>query len=207
MSAKIKVARVFVAVASVGGAAMKLGATALNAIVTAGTLPKAADQKWRQLFTKGAVSINIAREFAEVGNDQQGTTGVYLKGTKLKATVPLESSEFANLMEFAKLDPNAGAGDDYGVYAENSGTELTDGGLTYLIYDKGTDADNDSDIPDPTADTDAQIVFNGVVMSDVAVKYDGDQDVFNLELNALANTETGSAKGKKGAFGSFTFAV
>lgn len=203
--AKFPVARVFVAV-DADGKVMKLGATALNAIKTAKTLP-APTQHWKQLFTKGEVNVDSPREFNEGGNDQVGMTNVYIKSQKLKAMLPLETTSFVALMEYSKLDPAAADIDVVGFYAENSGVEITNSGATYLIYDKNTDLDNNSDVPDPTGDTNAQVIFNGVNLASPKVAYNGEQDVYPLEITGLANMEAGSAKGLKGAFGTFTFAA
>lgn len=203
--ARILYARVFVAVDATGKA-MKLGSTALNTIVTDKKLP-APTQLWRQVFTKGAVDIAVNSEFKAAGNDQQGDTEVYVTKMPLKVSLPLETTSFDNLMEFAKLDPNAASNATAGFYRENSGVNLTDRGCTFLIYDKNTDPDNDSDVPDPLMDDNAQIFWNLVNMAGSKISYNGEQDVFNLELTPLANKAAGSAKGTKGGFGSFTFAA
>jgi len=152
--------------------------------------------------------VDVSREFAEVGNDQQGATGLYLKKTGVKVTIPLSVASFAALLEYAKLDPTAAAGATAGDYKENAGVKMSDSGVTLLIYDKSTDPDNDLDVPDFVSDPNAQVFFNAVVQSNVKVPYNGEQDVLTLEFTPLANTTSGgSAKGKKGSFGTFAVAV
>lgn len=206
----IKIARAFVPV-DTNGNATKFSDAQANTIVSDRKIPlpsSASPQNYKQLFTKGETAITVTPENVEVGNDQMGTTGIYRKNTKLRVSLPLSTLSFKSLLEFARLDPTAELTATAGDYKENSGLELSGLGFSLLVYDKGSDPDNDSDIPDFTNDDNAQVFFACVVQSETKVGYNGDQGVLTLDLTPLANTSsTGAAKGKKGSFGTFTAAA
>jgi hypothetical protein len=203
---RLLTARVFVTIVS--GKIDKLPAAVINSIVTNKTIPTTASatpQSYMQIFTKGEVSITVKKETEKVGNDQEGTTGVYRKSTSVTVKIPLSKTDFDAMMYYSMVDPDAVAGDTVGFYKENAG--VREKGLSLLIYDKSTDNANFTDIPDFTNDPEAQILFNCVNLADTVKKFDGGQDICELEFEALAITDSGSAKGTKGGFGTFDIAA
>lgn len=159
---------------------------------------------WIQVNTANeGVEIILAKETQETRNQQMGQTGLYIKEQKVTLKIPLSAGGFKSLMDYAKIDPDATAGATAGDYKSNIGVEIT--GITCLIYDKSTDNDNETDIPDFTNDDNAKIFFNAAVKSDITESYNGEQNVLILEFDTLASiSNTGSGRGISGSFGTFT---
>ena len=173
-----------------------------DAVVDSAEIPNSG---WTQTFTKGDVTISFDRETAEVGNDQQGTTKIYQTGMPTKIKIPFSEYGFDVLSTYAKLDPNYTSGTGMDI-ADNKGVEIT--GLSFLLYSKDTDSDNETDTPDPTSDTEAYVMYNAIVDSSVAVNFKNDQGIIELEFNCVAfkDESSTSADGKKGRIDTFSLA-
>ncbi len=160
---------------------------------------------WTQRYSgdEGATVTND-RDVSETRNQQVGTTKKYIKEQKRTFKVPITDTEFRDWLKLAQADPNAASDATAGTLRRNAGTVLT--GFTMLIYDMQTDPGNESDIPSFTGDADAQVMYNCVLDGGQSKVYNGEQLVFQLEGEALVGylTGSGSGKGSKGDFGTFT---
>lgn len=203
MNERILVSRAFAPI--VGGKVGQLPAAIINDIVQNRRIPtqnSATPQDWLQIFTEGETIISILKEVKEVGNKQQGVTGVYRDKTPIKVKLPISKTDFDALVAYANLDPDMPAGALNGDYKENSG--IKEIGITLLIYDKATDNANSSDIPNFVNDNNVQIFYCSMNISSTEIKYAGEQDVLDNEFNIVSITSPGAANGIKGSFGTFT---
>lgn len=161
--------------------------------------------EWEQLYSKGDVTISAGREIIEVGNDQIGTTALYIANQPVEITLPLSEDSFNILLKYAQIDPTWSSGDTTFDYKDNRGVELS--GFSLLIYDKNEDPTNETNTPDVTADSRTHIFFEVVNKAGTDIHYNSDQGIVTLTLTALANnSSSGNAKGLKGMCGTFTAA-
>lgn len=190
---KLKTARVFLK-------ATRLTDDQCNTAVSSQTLPTAG---WIQLFTKGEVSIEHARESEKLMNDQNGVTGIYITDDMRNIKIPFESTSFDELTQYCIVDPNYDTGDYYFLMKSNRGEEIT--GVSLLIYDKDLDPTNNTNVPNLSlADQSARLIFNAVIDTSVTEKWDGSQDILEASFTAVSNTGSGSAKGVQGVGGRIT---
>ena len=159
---------------------------------------------WIQVNTADeGVDIILGKETQPTRNQQMGQTGLFIKEQKVTLKIPLSAGGFKSLIDYAKVDPDAAVGATAGNYKTNSGVEIT--GISCLIYDKGTDNDNETDIPDFTNDDNAKVFFNAAVKGEITESYNGEQNILTLEFDTLASTtNTGSGRAVIGCFGTFT---
>lgn len=145
----------------------------------------------------------ITRETVDSKRQLHGVVKTQIKSQAMKVTLPVSTSKFAYLRDFAKLDPTAADTDDVVWLQENFGVELT--GIPVLGYPVEADPNNESDIPYFTNSEETLLIFEGVNKGSVIKDFNGEQGLLGLELDALADTSgtAGKAKGKKGGIGTF----
>lgn len=160
---------------------------------------------WTQRYAgdDGAEIIH-SREIANTRNILFGNTRYYIKDQGLKFKIPISEFAFRDLIRLLQLDPSADADvDTGGFYKRNSGIEMA--GFTVMIYDHQTDPDNESDVPDPTGDTNGQLIYNAMVTAEPVIRFTGEQNILSLEGDGISGYLAGSGDGKghRGCFGTF----
>ncbi len=161
-------------------------------------------QPWYQVWMgEPGGKYEITREFVDSKRQLFGTVRTQYKNMTLKVTMPIATSKFSYLRDYAKLDPEAGDTDDVMVLKDNFGMTLA--GMPVLAYPYDGDPSNDSNIPDPTTSDEVFVMWEGVNKGNIIKDFNGEQGLLGMELEGMSDTlgTAGKALKTKGLIGSF----
>ncbi len=175
-----------------------------NASDTTNIITKMNAYAWRQTWMgEAGGKYEITRETVDSKRQLFGVVRTQIKTQGIKVTLPISTSKFGFLRDYAKIDPNAAADAQVIFLEENYGSILE--GIAVLAYPNDADPTNTSDIPNFTKSDETLILFDGVNKGTVTKDFNGEQGLLGLELDGMADTlgTAGKALGKRGAIGQF----
>lgn len=208
------IARVFV-LTDTNTIPTKFGSGAMDAIITSGTIPTSASTgasvsgyKWVQIYTgDGGVEYVKGRSTSDITNQQIGVVDVVVDEETSTLRMTVAANSLAVLRDLNVFNVGSTGSSGHMGDKEARGASMFTKGLSFLVYDKNTDANNETDNPNVSADAFTWVVFNAVPLTEAGMKWNAERNTVSLEYRLLASTSTGSSKGYKSAFGSFTSAV
>lgn len=201
---KKPVARIFVRT-DVNGNATKLSDAECNTIVTSAKIPTHASTGWFQIYTgDGGVSYIKGRETSNIENQQLGVVDVSVDRETSIARITTSSTGLAELQQLNAFNLSSTGTSAVMGDKESRGALLGTKGISFLIYDKNLDPNNETNVPNLTADPFTWVIFNAVPVSEAGMTWNNERDLLTLEYRPLASASTGSAEGYKAYFGAFT---
>lgn len=176
-----------------------------DTVITSGKVPTSG---WVQLETfDGGVTLSIDRTTTPLTSQQSGTIDEAVDTEVATLSITLRSAGLDELIYLMAVNL-ATTGDALsGIpLRENRGTLISTRALSFMFYDKATDANNETNTPNVTGDAQTYVVFKAVPTSAPIVTMNNVQNSATITYKCLASTSTGSSRNIWGRAGVFTAA-
>lgn len=159
-----------------------------------------------QLFTAdGGATLTPKRTASKFGDQQRGNTEAAIDIQEFTLEINVAQLSLDMMQDLLLLDPSASTTDDGVNLVSAIGTRITDLCVSFFVYDKDLDPNNDTNTPDIDCDGEAWVILKACPSQDLPqIVKDNKQGTAKLSFDCLMSKSTGAASGKAGRIGAFT---
>lgn len=161
-----------------------------------------------QLFTyDGGAILTPKRTASKLYDQQRGDTDVVIDKDEYTLEITVAQISLPIMQDLLLLDPTIAVSAAVLDLKSNRGISITDKGVSFLVYDKSFDADNDGNTPLITADAEMWVIYKAVPSSNMPpIVKDNKQGTAKLTFDVLMSKSSGSSAGIAARIGAFTAA-
>lgn len=174
-----------------------------NGIETAQTVVSSGG--YIQLFTgDGGVVITPKRTVSKLGDQQRGNTKLIQDDLEVTLEITVAQISLPMLQDLLVINPAASGVKTFASLRANRSVDITNQGVSFVIYDKNYDLTNDTNVPALAADAETIVLYKAVPSEIAPIELNAKQGTAKLTFECLASTSSGSASGSMGVIGKCT---